>query len=245
MQPTSPQDADRIRSGAAPTTAEPSTPSFSEQMAQQLGGVRGLIESTIPVTIFVIVNFLGDTFDWWQLRTSLIIAVAVALAMAAYRLSRRESPRHAFNGVFGIAFGAWIAWRSGEARDFYAPGIVISAAYAMGMLVSVAVRQPLVGWVWSVMVDKGSSRWRANPRLVRAFSWLTVLWAAVFLAKADVQAVLYVMDQADLLGVARIALGWPPYLLLGAVTVWQVRKVTHDKRVTGEPGVPEPGTASP
>src|SRR5258706_15707954 len=115
-------------------------PSFSEQMAEQLGGVRGLIESSIPVTLFVVANFLGDHFEWWPLRTSLIASVGVALLMAAFRLSRREPIRHALNGVFGVAIGAFIALRSGDARDFYLPGILLSAGYAVAMIASVAFR---------------------------------------------------------------------------------------------------------
>jgi hypothetical protein len=37
-------------------------PSFSEQIAEQLGGVRGLFESSIPVAVFVVVNIV------WALR---------------------------------------------------------------------------------------------------------------------------------------------------------------------------------
>src|SRR3954451_18133762 len=113
-------------------------PSFSEQMAQQLGGVRGLVEASIPVLLFVIVNFLGDHFSWWSLRTSLFISVGAALSLALYRLARKEPIRHAINGVFGVAIGAFIAYRSGDARDFYLPGILLSFGYAIAMLISVA-----------------------------------------------------------------------------------------------------------
>src|SRR5258705_8759513 len=89
-------------------TEEEPLPSFSVQMSEQLGGVRGLVESSIPITLFVVVNFLGDHFEWWSLRTSLIVAVAATLSMAAYRLSRRESARHSLNGVFRIPVGAYI-----------------------------------------------------------------------------------------------------------------------------------------
>src|SRR5690348_559957 len=95
--------------GADGTDEEEPLPPFSVQMAQQLGGVRGLVESSIPITLFIVVNFLGDHFKWWSLRTSLIVAVGAALSMAVYRLTRRESVRHALNGVFGIAIGAYIA----------------------------------------------------------------------------------------------------------------------------------------
>jgi Protein of unknown function (DUF3159) len=202
-------------------------PSFSEQMAEQLGGVRGLIESSIPITLFVIVNFLGDHFKWWSLRTSLIVAVGVAVLMAVYRLTRREPVRHAINGVFGVALGAFIALRSNDARDFYLPGILLSAGYVVAMIASVLARRPLVGWVWAVMADGGGTRWRDEPKLIKVFGWLTLLWAAVYFVKVAVQTALYLAHQTDLLGVARLALGWPPYILLAAFTVWRVRKITH------------------
>ena len=219
MQPTS--------ASSATEDVEEKEPSFSEQMAEQLGGVRGLVESSIPVTLFVVVNFLGDHFHWWPLRTSLIAAVGVALLMAAFRLSRRQPIRHALNGVFGVAIGAFIALRSNDARDFYLPGILLSAGYAVAMIASVAFRRPLVGWIWSVMADGGGTRWRDEPKLTRVFGWLTILWAVVYAGKVGVQSVLYLAHQTDLLGITRLALGWPPYILLAAFTVWRVRKITH------------------
>jgi len=115
-------------------SGEEALPSFSEQLAEQLGGWRGLIESSIPVTVFVIVNVVTS------LRPAIIVSVASGLLIAVYRLSRRQSVRHAVNGLFGIFIGAAIAWRSGEARDFYLPGIIISALYALAMVWSRAIR---------------------------------------------------------------------------------------------------------
>ncbi|MGI5244525.1 DUF3159 domain-containing protein [Dactylosporangium sp. CA-139066] len=220
------------------TAAETSTdeeeplPPFSVQMAQQLGGVRGLVESSIPITLFIVVNFLGDHFHWWSLRTSLIVAVGAALSMAVYRLARKEPTRHALNGVFGIAIGAYIAWKSGDAKDVYLPGMLLTVGYVLGMLVSVVIGRPLVGWLWSVTLDGGATRWYDNQRLRRAFVWLTVLWAVVYALKLGVQVALYrdsSADSDDLLGIARLALGWPPYALLAALTVWQARRILRDE----------------
>src|SRR5688572_8960961 len=201
--------------------SEEPLPSFSEQLADQLGGWRGLVESSIPVTVFVIANIIAD------LRPAIIVSVASGLLIAVFRLSRRQSVRHAVNGLFGIFIGAAIAWRSGDARDFYLPGIIISAGYVLAMVVSITVRWPLVGWIWSVVLDKGSTRWREDPVLLRTFGWLTALWAVVYALKVGVQSGLYLANQDEWLGIARIALGWPPYALLLAVTVWSVRRVTR------------------
>jgi len=207
-------------------------PSFAEQVADQLGGWRGLIESSIPVIVFVIANIVTD------LRLAIVVAVGVALAIAFTRLLQGRPVRHALNGLFGIALGAALAWRTGEARAFYLPGILISLGYALALLGSVAVRQPLVGWIWSVVAAGGRSEWRHNPRMLRAFGWLTVAWAAVYFAKVAVQSALYAAHLETWLGIARIALGFPPYALLLAGTIWAVRRIDR-----GEPVI-EPAAAT-
>jgi uncharacterized protein DUF3159 len=214
-------------------------PTFSEQLAQQLGGVRGIVESSIPILVFVIVNF-------WALKPAMIIASASAVLIAVYRLLRRETIRHAVNGLFGVGIGVFFAWRSGSAKDFYLPGIILSFVYGLAMLASVLIRRPVVGWIWSLLVAGGSTKWRERPPLVRLFSRLTVLWAVTYLAKVVFQAWLFrntgEHDPGTALGIARLALGYPPYALLLAFTVWSVRRL-----MAGDPSLQDarPATARP
>lgn len=228
-------------------------PPFAEQMAQQLGGLRGLIESSIPVVVFIVVNVLlgqvpgTDASKWplnstigqvlgadagkWPLKFAIGAAVVVALAIAGVRLAQGRPVRFAINGLFGIALGAWLAWDSGEARAFYLPGIITNVLYAAGLLVSITVRQPAVGWFWTVVANGGRNDWRDNPRLLRVFSWLTGLWAVVFAAKAIVQSALYAADMEIALGVARIAMGTPIFALLLAVSFWTIRRVRRQQEL--------------
>jgi hypothetical protein len=214
----------RHSADAPPSPDDDRLPPFGVQMAEQLGGWRGMVESSIPVLVFVVVNILTG------LRPALIASVGVAVAIGVMRLVQRRPVRHAVNGLFGIALGAFIAWRTGEARDFYLPGIIQSYAFAALLLLSAVIRQPVVGWGWSVIAAGGTSDWRRDPRLLRTFTWLTVVWAAVWVLKVSAQAWLYLEKQDDLLGVARLVLGVPPYLLLIALTVWVVRRVTREPR---------------
>ena len=206
--------------------AEEQLPPFSEQLAAQLGGARGVVESGIPVAIFVIANVLPHV----SLNLALIISAASAVAIAIYRLMRRETIRHAVNGLFGIAIGALIAWRTGSAKDFYLPGILFSLAYGLAMLASVPLKKPLVGWVWSLLANGGRRDWQDKPALIRLFSRLTIVWAVVYLAKTVIQAWMFTNtaanDPATGLGIAKLVLGYPPYALLIAYTVWSVRRVT-------------------
>ena len=183
-----------------------------------------MVESGIPIFAFVLVNIL------WSLQPAVISAVGVALAIAAYRLWRKQSVRHAVNGVFGIAVGAFIAWRTGDAKDFYLPTIWTNFVYGVALLGSVLAGRPLAGWLWSLVADKGGTRWFREEGLRRTFGWLTVVWSAVFLAKFGVYVWVYYdkgmteNERNAVLGAMKIALGAPPYALLLALTVWAVRR---------------------
>ncbi len=222
----SPSDSLPGAAGAAPAGEAATTevlPTFSEQLAEQLGGIRGVLESSIPIAVFIIVNF-------WALRPAMIVSIGSALLIAVVRLLHRQTIRHAVNGVFGVAIGVAFAWKTGSAKDFYLPGIILSAVYGLAMIASVLVRRPLVGWIWSLLIAGGSTRWRDRPPMVRLFSRLTLLWAGTYLVKVAIQTWLFgntgAHDPGTALGIARLALGYPPYALLLAFTVWSVRRLT-------------------
>ena len=40
------------------------------------------------------------------------------------RLVRKDTVKHAFSGVFGVAFGVVFAMMTGNAKDFYLPGML-------------------------------------------------------------------------------------------------------------------------
>jgi hypothetical protein len=206
-------------------------PSMSEQIAEQLGGVRGLIESSLPVLAFVVLNVvLGDAVVGLEKRTALYWAIAGAVASAVgiggYRLIRKEPVRHAVNGLFGIAVGAYLAWRTGNAEDFYLPGILLTFGQAAVLLVSVAVRKPLIGYAWGIMANKGHQDWFGNSRLFRTFQWLTLVWVASLSIRAGIQYYLWAAGEANALGIVRILISWPIYAGTFAYTAWAIHRVT-------------------
>ena len=56
--------------------------------------------------------------------------------LVVVRLVRRDTLKHAFSGVFGVAFGAFFAMMTGNAKDFYLPGMLYTLGLALAYVVS-------------------------------------------------------------------------------------------------------------
>lgn len=192
-------------------------------LLEQMGGVPGIIASSVPVAVFVVVNIITT------LQIALIAALAAGVAIAVWRLVRRQPLQPAVSGLLGVGVAAFIAYRTGEARGFYLPGLIYSAVLALAFLVSVLVRRPLAGVVWHGINGEGQS-WRRDPRLLRAYTWATLLWALVFIARLVLQGILYWNNQATWLGVARLAMGYPLVGVALLFTVWAVNRARRAPR---------------
>jgi hypothetical protein len=77
--------------------------------------------------------------------------------------------------------------------------------------------------------------WREDPRMLRAYGWLTVLWGGVFLLRAVVQWVLYLRDAVGLLGTSSLVLGLPLTAVELVVTLWVVARLHRHRAVEGPP----------
>lgn len=199
-----------------PKRAEREFPTLMEQM----GGVQGIVASTIPVVVFVLANLL------FTLQVAVIAALVAGVAIAVWRIVRRQPLQPAVSGLLGVGIAAFIAYHTGEARGFYLPGLIYSAVFGVAFLVSVVVRWPLAGVIWHGINGDGQG-WRRNPALLRAYTWASLLWAAVFAARLVLQGFLYFNNQETWLGVARLLMGYPlvGVALLG--TIWAVRRANR------------------
>jgi hypothetical protein len=185
-------------------------------LIEAAGGPLGVAETTIPGVAYVAVYpFAGTT-------PAAVVAVSIAAVLAAARLARRETPRHALSGLIGVAFGAFIAARSGKAENFYLPGLLFNLGYASAFLVSIALRRPLVGYIVGQLDGEGTG-WRDDPQRTAAFLRASWVWAGLFLLRFTVQLPLYLAGAVVPLGVARTAMGLP----LFALGLWLTYKLVR------------------
>jgi len=189
------------------------TPTLLEQM----GGVSGLVASTIPIVVFVVVNTVAG------LNAAIVASLGGAVVIAVWRLARREGIQPAVSGAIGVGISAFIAYRIGEAKGFFLYGIWASLVYAAAFAISLAVRWPLVGVIWHGLRGDGQG-WRADKHVLRGYDLATAAWFVVFLARFVVQQWLYDTDRTDALGIARLAMGIPLTAVALTVTVWAARR---------------------
>lgn len=204
----------------ADSPAEADHPAQERQfptLLEQMGGVSGVVYSSVPVAVFVVVNIVVG------LQPALIAALAVAVLITVVRLARRQPLQPAISGLLGVGVAAFIANRTGEARGFYLPGLLLSAALFLAFLGSLLVRWPLAGVIWHGINGEGMT-WRDDLRMRRAYMLATALWALVFGARVVVQGLLYNANEATWLGIARLAMGYPLFGLALLGTILAVRR---------------------
>lgn len=201
----------------APVIADPHTVEtlIRERLSSALGGARGSFETALPTVAFVV------AWVWRHDVTAAVIASAVCvLVLLAVRLAMRQTPRYVLSAVFATAIAAFFALRSGRAEAAFLPGIIMSAGYGAAFLLSVLVRWPAVGF----MVAAGDPRmaedptaWRRDRGLVKVCQRLTMVLVVLYAVRVGLMFPLYLSGQVMLLGVAKVALGWPAYLCALAV----------------------------
>jgi hypothetical protein len=204
----------------------PERPVVHPAVSKLIGGRRGIIDGALPPLVFVAANALSGLLT--DRSTSLIVAASASVAVAAVlvlmRLVRREPLKQAAQGLAGLAVAVAFAVWSGEARDFFLPGMYVDAFYGLAFAVSVLVRRPLVGVIYGLLFQTGGT-WRHDRRLRRIFTVATIGWSAVYGLRTGVQVLLYGADRPELLALGKLLLGWPLTVLVVGLTLAAVRRV--------------------
>ncbi|MCY9784493.1 DUF3159 domain-containing protein [Nocardiopsis sp. EMB25] len=193
------------------------------QLAKALGGKRGMVEAAVPTLTFTVSYIVLS-----DLRQSIIAGVVAALVLGAVRLFQRSSVQYVVTSLFGIGIAAIFAMRSGEAADAFLPGIIYNAVYAVVLTLSVLVRWPAIGLMIGPFIGNKEdfTSWRANPAVVRLASRLTWLLVLPCVIRVLVQYPLWLLNDLDvadtfaLLGLSKIAMGWPLQVAAFAAMVW-------------------------
>ena len=196
-----------------------------DKVLNALGGKRGLIDSGLPSLLFLIVFNLTNK----DVNAALYAAVALSILLTLLRLLKRETIQHAFSGLIGVGICALISKRTGNAADFYLPGLWINAGYGLLYAITNLIKWPILGVMLGPILGE-NLLWRKDPARLNAYIKAGWLWVAMFAARLIVQYPLYKSGNINLLGTARLLMGYPLFILTAWGT-WQILRKTPTTKI--------------
>ena len=196
-----------------------------DKVLNALGGKKGLIDSGLPSLVFLIVFNLSGK----NITSAIYAAIGLSIVLTFIRIVKRETVQHAFSGLIGVGVCAFIARRSGNAADFYLPGLWINAGYALLYALTNLFKWPLLGVVLGPILGE-NLLWRKDPARLKAYTKAGWLWVGMFAARLIVQYPLYQSGNVNLLGTARLLMGYPLFILTAWGT-WLILRNTPTTKI--------------
>ncbi len=199
------------------------------------GGVRGIAESILPGLVFLVAFTLTR-----DLTPALVGSVAMAVVFLVARLLQKTPLTQALAGIAGVVLSAFLAMQTGKAENYYLIGFVTNAAYIVAMVVSIAVRWPVLGLLFGYARNEGLG-WRARPERLRAYRVATWILVGVMALRLVVQLPLYLAEMVDALGAMRLIMGVPLYAF-GLWIAWLISRPvegSEDTETTGDAAAPK------
>ena len=197
-----------------------------DKVLNALGGKKGLIDSGLPSLVFLIVFNLSGK----NITSAIYAAIGLSIVLTFIRIVKRETVQHAFSGLIGVGVCAFIARRSGNSADFYLPGLWINAGYALLYALTNLFKWPLLGVVLGPILGE-NLLWRKDPARLKAYTKAGWLWVGMFAARLIVQYPLYQSGNVNLLGTARLLMGYPLFILTAWGT-WLILRKTPTTKIS-------------
>jgi hypothetical protein len=179
-----------------------------ESLMNSVGGWLGIIQSSVPAALFVLVFALTK-----NTVAAVVISLVVSASFVVLQLVTRKPVTQAIAGALGIALSAYLTLRDGgHPADYFIQGFFTNIAYGLVLAISIVVRWPVIGFLVGLFRSEPLA-WRSDKKLLRRADLATALFVALFSLRLAVQLPLYFANQIEALGIARVAMGVPLYAL--------------------------------
>jgi len=133
----------------------------------------------------------------------------------------------------GLLVGTLLGLTSHNARLYLLEGSVPSAVFALGCLLSLRLRRPLIFRLAVELLGPDTRRahdvtsaWR-YPGFRRAFRMITVAWGAGYLVEAAIRVAIVVTTST---GIALVCSKLIPYVFAAVLSAWTLVYGEHEKR---------------
>ena len=193
-----------------------------DELRMVLAGRSNILDSILPPLLFVVLNAI------WGMQIAIWASLGLAVAIAIFRLLKRQTLLYALGGAGGVALAAAIAYLLGRAEGFFLPTMISGGVTVLLCLVSVLVGRPLVAFT-SFVARRWPLNWYWHPRVRPAYSEVTWMWVVFFGLRLLLQFNLFQDAAASLLGIVQLLTGWPATILLLIISylygTWRLRNL--------------------
>ena len=179
-----------------------------------------IIDSLVPLVVFLILNpLLG-------LNLTIVIAICVGVSVVLFRLVNKAKLGPAITGVVLVALAAGFVLFSGSNAGIVIPGLISGGITIILCLGSVIIRKPLAAWT-SFLTRRWPLEWYWHVQVRPAYAEVSLMWAAAFALRMVLEYLLSVGTSISMIGLGKIALGWPYTILVLIVSylygIWRLR----------------------
>jgi hypothetical protein len=194
-----------------------------EKVVNALGGTRGLIDSGLPALVFMVSFYFTK-----EIRPSVTYALILSALLTLARLIKKDIIQHALSGLFGVAICALFATKTGKAENFYLPGLIINVVYGSLYLFLNLIKLPILGLILGPILGENLA-WRKDPIRRAAYIKAGWLWVGLFFGRLAVQYPLYRAGNVEMLGIARLVMGYPLFIAVAWGSWLIIRDVPKTK----------------
>lgn len=181
-----------------------------------VGGVRGLLESTLPGLLFVVLYAFTQ-----ELKYPLGAALSIAIIFMGIRVLTKKSLTYALSGALGVGIGVAWAWFSGRGENFFSLGLITGSAYGTVIILANLLGFPVASMALSGIWNLPWKWWRNQQylaenqlqKLAKAANLVSWIWAGLFILRVGLQLPFWLSGNITVLGILKLILGIPPFVL--------------------------------
>lgn len=186
---------------------------FANDLRGLFVGDRTFGDALVPPVVFVVAQ------NWLGVGWGAGLALGAAASFVGWRWSRRRTLSYAFGGVATVMVAVFFAVRSGDAEDYFIPGIVAAFFWAAAGTASIVAGRPFIVFA-SSFYRRWPIEWYWRDDVRPAYSVVSWWWVFYNLGRGAGQLLLYNDERLELLLTFKLVTGWPvsvPLMFAGYV----------------------------
>lgn len=165
------------------------------------------IDALFPPLIF----FLANQFLSLELASG--ITLLYLLLLIIYRIVKGHTKKYVLVGVGGVLLSIGFSLLSGDAINYYLPGLITTGLIVIACVVSLVIHRPMAALL-SHLTRGWPLKWYLRDDIRPAYRNVTIMWAVYFMLRLIIQVPLFVMGEFSLYFYVNSILGWPMNIIL-------------------------------